>query len=40
LPDAELHVLGGVGHLIHYERPREAAELIVSFLGVGAVAAR
>jgi pimeloyl-ACP methyl ester carboxylesterase len=40
LPVAELHVLADVGHLIHYERPREAAELIVSFLGVGTVAAR
>jgi pimeloyl-ACP methyl ester carboxylesterase len=40
LPAAELHVLADVGHLIHYERPREAAELIVSFLGVGTVAAR
>jgi pimeloyl-ACP methyl ester carboxylesterase len=38
LPDAELQVLKDVGHLIHYERPREAAELIVSFLGVGSVA--
>jgi pimeloyl-ACP methyl ester carboxylesterase len=38
LPDAELHVLANVGHLIHYERPREAAELIVSFLGAGSVA--
>jgi pimeloyl-ACP methyl ester carboxylesterase len=38
LPNAELHVLGGVGHLIHYERPREAAELIVAFLGAGHVA--
>ena len=38
LPDAELHVLDGVGHLIHYERPRDAAELIVRFLGVGRVA--
>ncbi|HEY4268279.1 MAG TPA: alpha/beta hydrolase [Galbitalea sp.] len=38
LPDARLHVLDGVGHLIHYERPREAAELIVAFLGAGRVA--
>ncbi|MEJ1230702.1 MAG: alpha/beta hydrolase [Galbitalea sp.] len=37
LPNAELHVLAGVGHLIHYERPREAAELIVAFLGEGSV---
>jgi pimeloyl-ACP methyl ester carboxylesterase len=39
LPDAELHVLADVGHLIHYERPREAAEVIVTFLGVGRLAA-
>ncbi len=38
LADAQLHVLDGVGHLIHYERPREAAELIVSFLGAGRLA--
>jgi pimeloyl-ACP methyl ester carboxylesterase len=38
LPTAQLHVLDNVGHLIHYERPREAAELIVAFLGVGSVA--
>jgi pimeloyl-ACP methyl ester carboxylesterase len=38
LAHSELHVLHDVGHLIHYERPREAAELIVEFLGVGAVA--
>jgi pimeloyl-ACP methyl ester carboxylesterase len=38
LPDAQLHILAGVGHLIHYERPREAAELIVDFLGVGSLA--
>jgi pimeloyl-ACP methyl ester carboxylesterase len=36
LPDATLHVLEDVGHLIHYERPREAAELIDQFLGVDA----
>jgi hypothetical protein len=29
-----------VGHLIHYEKPREAAEQIVSFLGAGTVAGR
>jgi pimeloyl-ACP methyl ester carboxylesterase len=38
LPQAQLHVLDGVGHLIHYERPREAAALIVEFLGAGRVA--
>jgi pimeloyl-ACP methyl ester carboxylesterase len=31
-PDARLRVLGGVGHLIHYERPGEAAEAIRDFL--------
>lgn len=36
LPDATLHVLPNVGHLIHYERPAEAAELILEFLGVTA----
>ncbi|MET0303863.1 MAG: alpha/beta hydrolase [Microbacteriaceae bacterium] len=32
LPDAQLVVLDRVGHLIHYERPREAADLIRRFL--------
>lgn len=32
MPDAELHVLPGVGHLVHYEAPAEAAELISDFL--------
>lgn len=36
--DSQLEILDNVGHLIHYERPREAAELIVSFLGSGTVA--
>jgi pimeloyl-ACP methyl ester carboxylesterase len=31
-PNAELRVLGGVGHLIHYESPREAAAAIRDFL--------
>jgi pimeloyl-ACP methyl ester carboxylesterase len=39
LPHATLHVLPDVGHLIHYERPREAATLIVEFLGAGSLAA-
>ena len=38
-PDARLTVLAGVGHLVHYEKPREAAELIVDFLEAGSVAA-
>ncbi|MFJ5860128.1 alpha/beta fold hydrolase [Pseudarthrobacter sp. NPDC092439] len=32
LPDAELKVIPGVGHLIHYETPEPAARLIRSFL--------
>ncbi len=32
LPDARLVVLEGTGHLIHYERPREAAAAIEQFL--------
>jgi pimeloyl-ACP methyl ester carboxylesterase len=36
LADARLIVLDDVGHLIHYERPREAAEAIRDFLGVHA----
>lgn len=31
-PDARLVVLGDVGHLVHYEKPREAAERISAFL--------
>lgn len=31
-PDAELRVIPGVGHLIHYEVPAEAARLIRGFL--------
>lgn len=31
-PDATLHVIPGVGHLIHYEAPVQAAELIAGFL--------
>lgn len=33
LPRAELVMIEGVGHLIHYERPAEAAEAIERFLG-------
>jgi pimeloyl-ACP methyl ester carboxylesterase len=36
--DAKLVILEDVGHLIHYEMPREAATEIVAFLGAGAVA--
>lgn len=36
--DATLVVLTGVGHLVHYEKPREAAEQIVAFLKSGDVA--
>lgn len=39
LPGSQLHVIPGVGHLIHYETPREAAEQIVRFIGAGLVAA-
>lgn len=35
LPHAELLVLDGVGHLIHYERPAEAAAAIEAFLAAG-----
>lgn len=38
-PDARLTILEGVGHLVHYEKPREAARAIVDFLGDGTVAA-
>jgi pimeloyl-ACP methyl ester carboxylesterase len=31
-PDAQLEVIPGVGHLIHYETPREAASAIKRFL--------
>ena len=30
--DAELVEIDGVGHLIHYEKPREAADAIREFL--------
>jgi pimeloyl-ACP methyl ester carboxylesterase len=38
MPDAQLHVIPGVGHLIHYEKPVVTAKLIVDFLGAGRVA--
>jgi pimeloyl-ACP methyl ester carboxylesterase len=38
IPHCELHVIAGVGHLIHYEVPRTAAELIRDFVGAGELA--
>ncbi|MEL4318350.1 alpha/beta hydrolase [Leifsonia sp. YIM 134122] len=35
-PDAALHVIPDVGHLIHYETPGEAAQQIAAFLAVPA----
>ncbi|MGB3946283.1 MAG: alpha/beta hydrolase [Candidatus Saccharimonadales bacterium] len=32
LSGSELHVIRGVGHLLHYERPKEVAEAIREFL--------
>ncbi len=37
LPDSTLVMLTDVGHLIHYERPREAAQAVRAFLGLDAV---
>ncbi len=37
-PDARLTILEGVGHLVHYEKPREAAQAIVDFLQAGELA--
>ncbi len=31
-PDARLHVIENVGHLVHYEAPQEATEVILAFL--------
>ena len=36
LPHGELVILEGVGHLVHYEKPAEAAAAIVTFLGTHA----
>ena len=38
IPNAQLHVIPDVGHLIHYEVPRIAAELILDFVGEGTLA--
>ena len=38
IPNSELHVIPGVGHLIHYEVPRIAAELIRDFVDAGELA--
>jgi pimeloyl-ACP methyl ester carboxylesterase len=38
--DAELVEIDGVGHLIHYEKPREAASAITRFLGPSDVGTR
>lgn len=38
MPAATLHVIPGVGHLVHYEKSREAASFIVDFLGDGSLA--
>ncbi|CAN5197449.1 alpha/beta hydrolase [soil metagenome] len=35
MPQATLRMIPGVGHLVHYEKSREAAELIVDWLGEG-----
>ena len=38
LPNSTLHVIPEVGHLIHYEVPRVAAQLIRDFVGEGELA--
>jgi pimeloyl-ACP methyl ester carboxylesterase len=38
MPNAQLHIIPGVGHLIHYEKARVAAGYIVDFLGRGRLA--
>jgi pimeloyl-ACP methyl ester carboxylesterase len=38
VPDATLVMIPDVGHLIHYEKPREAATAIVEWLGQGELA--
>ena len=39
MPNAQLHVIPNVGHLIHYEVPRVAAQHIIDFLGEGTLTA-
>lgn len=34
-PHARLVIIPGVGHLVHYEKPRDAAAAIIDFLGAG-----
>lgn len=38
MPASSLVMIDGVGHLIHYEKPREAAAAIVAWLGEGELA--
>jgi pimeloyl-ACP methyl ester carboxylesterase len=38
MPNSTLHIIPNVGHLIHYETPRPAAQYIVDFVGVGELA--
>ena len=38
IPEAQLHVIPGVGHLIHYERARETAQFVIDFIGAGRLA--
>ncbi len=37
-PEASLRIIAGVGHLVHYEKPLDAAEYLVEFLGSGRTA--
>jgi len=39
IPGSELVMIPGVGHLVHYETPRAAAEAILPFLGGGSLQA-
>jgi pimeloyl-ACP methyl ester carboxylesterase len=40
LPDGELHVIADVGHLIHYEKPAEAAALVQQFVAARVTGSR